>query len=107
MSNTYSAQWFDLFLRPISAQQTEREVKFICRQLPRPRFQSVLDICCGDGRHSLALARRGYEVTGVDRDEIALQTARSRANDAAQFIPCDMRELVKLRGPFEAAICMW
>jgi len=26
----------------------------------------VLDLCCGTGRHSLAFARRGFTVTGVD-----------------------------------------
>jgi 2-polyprenyl-3-methyl-5-hydroxy-6-metoxy-1,4-benzoquinol methylase len=28
---------------------------------------SVLDLCCGPGRHSIELARRGFKVTGVDR----------------------------------------
>lgn len=27
---------------------------------------AVLDLCCGEGRHSLELARRGFQVTGVD-----------------------------------------
>jgi len=28
----------------------------------------VLDLCCGVGRHTLELARRGYRVTAVDRN---------------------------------------
>jgi 2-polyprenyl-3-methyl-5-hydroxy-6-metoxy-1,4-benzoquinol methylase len=28
---------------------------------------NVLDLCCGPGRHSVELARRGFQVTGVDR----------------------------------------
>ena len=27
----------------------------------------ILDLCCGLGRHSVELARRGFRVTGVDR----------------------------------------
>ena len=27
----------------------------------------ILDLCCGPGRHSLELARRGFAVTGVDK----------------------------------------
>ncbi len=40
---------------------------------------SVLDLCCGPGRHSLELARRGFRVTGVDRTAAYLDRARSAA----------------------------
>jgi hypothetical protein len=38
----------------------------------------VLDLCCGPGRHSLELARRGYAVEGVDRTRLT-SNARQRA----------------------------
>ena len=41
---------------------------------------TVLDLCCGVGRHSLELARHGFQVTGVDRTAAYLQTARGRAS---------------------------
>src|SRR5881628_13799 len=28
---------------------------------------SIVDLCCGPGRHSLEFARRGFQVTAVDR----------------------------------------
>jgi len=40
---------------------------------------SVLDLCCGPGRHSLVLAERGLTVTGVDRTEFLLERARTEA----------------------------
>ena len=39
----------------------------------------VLDLACGEGRHSLAAAALGAHVTGVDRDPLTLSMARSRA----------------------------
>jgi SAM-dependent methyltransferase len=54
----------------------------------------VLDLCCGIGRHSLELARRGYKVTGVDRTTGYLEKAAGRAkaeNLNAEFINDDMR----------------
>ena len=39
----------------------------------------VLDMCCGPGRIALELARRGYDVTGVDRTAEYLEEARDRA----------------------------
>ncbi len=35
--------------------------------LTKPAGKAVLDLCCGPGRCSIALARKGYRVTGVDR----------------------------------------
>jgi SAM-dependent methyltransferase len=38
----------------------------------RPGGAQVLDLACGQGRHSRWLARQGFWVTAVDRDEVAL-----------------------------------
>ena len=39
----------------------------------------VLDLGCGVGRHSLELARRGFQVTGVDRTQRYLEQASQQA----------------------------
>jgi len=39
----------------------------------------VLDLACGEGRHSLAAAALGATVTAIDRDEARLATARELA----------------------------
>lgn len=44
---------------------------------------SVLDLACGQGRHSLLLAQRGYKVQAVDRDATALAGISARAPDIA------------------------
>ncbi|MCC6676668.1 MAG: class I SAM-dependent methyltransferase [Phycisphaerales bacterium] len=44
----------------------------------RPLPFRGLDMPCGVGRHALALARRGFEVTGVDRTAAYLEIAHSR-----------------------------
>lgn len=56
----------------------------------------VLDLCCGQGRHVLELARRGYrQVTGVDLSPFLIGLARRRARGAgvvARFVESDARE---------------
>ena len=47
--------------------------------LTKPAGKSVLDLCCGPGRCSIALAKRGFRVTGVDRTTYLLNKARARA----------------------------
>jgi SAM-dependent methyltransferase len=59
---------------------------------------SVLDLCCGPGRHSLALAKRGIWVTAVDRSEFLLGKAKDEAaksNLEIEFVSDDMRHFVR------------
>jgi SAM-dependent methyltransferase len=59
---------------------------------------AVLDLCCGMGRHSLELARRGFTVTGVDRTAAYLDRARKLAQKEklpVEFIRDDMRRFVQ------------
>jgi ubiquinone/menaquinone biosynthesis C-methylase UbiE len=41
----------------------------------------VLDAGCGTGRVAIELARRGYEVLGIDVEQAMLDTARAKAPD--------------------------
>ncbi len=73
-------------------QATEQEVAFLIEQLKLPRGASILDMGCGTGRHSVALAERGFSVTGVDLSEHMLEKARARAlaaNTQVAFFQCD------------------
>ena len=57
------------------------EVDQVVRLLDARSGAAVLDLGCGPGRHALALARRGFRVTGVDRTTHYLDAARRRAAD--------------------------
>lgn len=51
----------------------------------------MLDIACGRGRHSLQLASRGFDVTGIDLAENSIRNAREKENDHLHFFIHDMR----------------
>ena len=54
----------------------------------------ILDQCCGVGRHVLEFARRGYQVTGIDRYQPYLDRAVKIAKAEglkAKFVHDDMR----------------
>ena len=58
----------------------------------------ILDLCCGLGRHSMELARRGFAVTGVDRTAIYLEKAKKQAAAEKlqiEFIQEDMRKFCR------------
>ncbi|MBS3781813.1 MAG: class I SAM-dependent methyltransferase [Candidatus Thermoplasmatota archaeon] len=57
--------------------------------------KKILDLCCGVGRHSIELAKRGYDVTGVDLTEHYLEKANKKAEDESldiEFVKEDMRK---------------
>ena len=68
---------------------------------------AILDVACGAGRHSIPLARRGYNVTGLDFSATFLDQARRRAEEENVSIAWhrgDMREL-PWRDRFDGALC--
>ena len=84
-------------------------VEKIFRGIDRP-VRSLLDLGCGTGRHSVELARRGYEVVGVDLSEGMLERARRRAIaegvGGTTFLLGDV-QTVQLDRRFDAVLSMF
>ena len=90
-------------------ERTKTEVEGIERLVGLRTGESVLDIPCGYGRHSIGLAGRGYQVTGVDVNRVHLGRAVEAARDAkigVEFVRSDMREMA-LDRHFDAAVNMF
>jgi ubiquinone/menaquinone biosynthesis C-methylase UbiE len=81
------------FLTP---QRTENEIEGLREMVPIDPDAAVLDLACGWGRHSVALARSGLRVTGLDFSDTLLARARKRAQAAGvapELVKGDMREI--------------
>ncbi len=64
----------------------------------------VLDVCCGDGRHAVALAALGLEVWGVDLSARLLARARRRRALRGRLAQADIRALPFASGAFDLAV---
>lgn len=64
---------------------------FIAACEPAP--QAILDLGCGTGLLTKALARRGHDVTGIDPAAAMLEIARQPALPNARWICADAREV--------------
>jgi SAM-dependent methyltransferase len=66
--------------------------------LTQCRGGSLLDLCCGPGRHAVEFSQCGFQVTGVDRSPFLLDRAREHASNAGasiEWIMEDMRTFVR------------
>lgn len=105
----FEGPWIDLHLSMRSAFDIRREVDAITGVLDLPLGSRIIDLPCGPGDHVIELARRNYQVTGVDRSEQLLEHARQRAAQIGvtpSFLPGDMRAF-QATPPFDALICLW
>ena len=77
-------------------EDTKKEVDFLIDQLKLQGNERILDLACGYGRHSMELARRGYDVTGIDITSEYIKYATEQAKKEclkAKFLCMDIREV--------------
>jgi SAM-dependent methyltransferase len=93
-NNDFWQTWGPVLFSKQRLANTPEEVNKILALVKIPPKTRVLDLCCGVGRHSLELARRGFSVTGVDRTQSYLEQARQQAKQeglSIEFVREDMR----------------
>jgi SAM-dependent methyltransferase len=94
------------YLRNAFTKGTKPEVDFLVEALGLEPGMRVLDVGCGPGRHSLALAARGIAVHGVDLSpEFVALAQEASTGFGATFEVLDVRDLA-FDAEFDAAICL-
>jgi SAM-dependent methyltransferase len=96
----------DLWLQAVSPERTAREADALVRALDLPVGAELLDVPCGNGRLSCALAARGYRLTGVDWSQEFL--AHARSSDTGRDVAWERRDMRDLPWParFDGAFCL-
>jgi SAM-dependent methyltransferase len=103
-------EWFDSPLYELlyayrNEEEARRLADLIEEKIPPGDFSNIIDVGCGRGRHSIALAERGYHVTGFDLSPTAIDKARRIAGERdlsnVRFVVQDMRQ--PLDDMFDAA----
>jgi SAM-dependent methyltransferase len=105
-------QWFETFFqgpavdfwtRAMTPALTLADVDFLEKAFGVQPGTRLLDVPCGNGRHSIELARRGYRITGIDLSQELLAAARAELDADWRF--GDMRELELEKSAYDGAFC--
>lgn len=98
----------DMWSQALPQAFTDNEVSFIQKQMALPANAKVLDVPAGFGRHSLALAGKGYDVTAIDIAEDYVNEIKRSALQANLNITAQHADILEypLSGSFDGAICM-
>lgn len=89
-------------------EDTENQVDFIIKTLELTGSERILDLACGYGRHSLLLAQKGFDVTGVDITKDYIDDAIKNATEQklnARFIQDDIRN-VNFENEFDVVLSL-
>jgi SAM-dependent methyltransferase len=110
----------DLFLKLMNQRwaRTEELVNGIVKVLNGYGITSgnLLDLCCGNGRISVHMAKKGFRAVGVDISRAFLDDARKKAQEhgvlnMVAFLQGDVRRLKEVVGslsqPFDVVVNAW
>lgn len=89
--------FYDFLFSPSQFEKAEGEITQLLN-LVGDVGPDILDLCCGPARHSVLLAQKGYQVTGVDNSNYILRKAKEncrRRQVTVRFVKKDMREYVQ------------
>lgn len=94
----------DAWRRILNPEMTRAEVDFLERALEISPGAQLLDVPCGNGRHSIEFAGRGYRMTGLDLSEEFIAEASNATPLPVRWVRADMRTLTWV-SEFDGAYC--
>lgn len=94
--HTWFEQWFDSkYYHQLYFERDGKEaaafIDKMIKYLKPPAHSVMLDVACGTGRHSIQLAGKGFDVTGIDLSENSIKEALQHESDSLHFYVHDMR----------------
>jgi SAM-dependent methyltransferase len=105
----FRSDYLNVYGHMFTEERAEKESAFVASALDLKPGAQVLDLCCGQGRHSVQLAKRGLKVTGLDLNpdyvELAQQAAKANKVEI-ETVAADMRE-IPFADKFDAIVNMY
>lgn len=90
-ANWFNSPYYHQLYQHRNQEEAASFIDNLLHYLQPPAGSSMIDIACGEGRHALSLAEKGYEVAGIDLATASIQKARQYQLPNLSFYVQDMR----------------
>jgi 2-polyprenyl-3-methyl-5-hydroxy-6-metoxy-1,4-benzoquinol methylase len=87
------------------------EIPFLTKLLRTSgNAKKILDVGCATGKHSIELAKQGYEVFGIDESEKLIEKAKQNCLEAKTYVPLQVLSMIDIEKhpakPFDAVVML-
>ena len=89
--NWFNSPYYHLLYEQRDEKEAAAFIDRLIEKLQPPPSARMLDIACGKGRHSIHLAAKGFQVTGIDISPKSILAAQAMSNEQLDFYIHDMR----------------
>ncbi|MEP6467905.1 MAG: class I SAM-dependent methyltransferase [Parafilimonas sp.] len=87
----FGSPYYDLLYKNRNSEEAATLIDKLTLYLQIPEHSFILDAACGKGRHSIALAAKGFDVIGIDICPPAIMEAKQFETDKLHFYVHDIR----------------
>lgn len=100
MSKTWYKDWFNnpeylALYKHRNDNDARKIISLLFRHIAPEKGNKCLDLACGNGRHSVLFARKGYNVTGLDLSPYLVEQAKKKLNDQYRLYKNKLRFVIK------------
>lgn len=90
----FNSPYYHILYANRDHQEAELFIDRIAEYFDLKEKDRVLDACCGKGRHSIYLNKKGIDVTGIDLSSESISYAKQFENEHLHFYEHDIRNLL-------------
>jgi SAM-dependent methyltransferase len=87
----FNSHYYHLLYQHRDEEEALQFIHQLIQHLNPAKQSRMLDVACGKGRHSIALAEMGFDVTGIDLSFESIKEAKAAETDSLHFFQHDMR----------------
>lgn len=92
----FGTKYYKLLYHSRNETEADLFTKNLVSSINIPKNSKVLDVACGNGRHSEALSQYVGEVIGIDINHCCISEAQYRENPGLSFFQHDMRRIFRI-----------